>query len=62
MALITEAKPEKNFNPLSESLIAINSSKLAPAQKALSPSLFKTITLAVGFFPNFSISVASIFN
>ena len=44
MALITFAKPEKNFFPSSKFVIATNSSKDAPAQKALSPSDFKITT------------------
>ena len=44
MALITFANPEKNCFPCSKFWIATNSSKEAPAQKAFSPSDFKTIT------------------
>ena len=44
IALITLAKPEKNFLPSSKSAIDNNSSKEAPAQNALVPSLFKIIS------------------
>jgi hypothetical protein len=45
------ANPEKNFVPFSGVLIATNSSKDAPAQKALSPALFNTITFMLSSSP-----------
>jgi hypothetical protein len=45
MALRTLAKPPKNFFEVSKSLISKSSSKLAPAQNALSPSDFSKIIL-----------------
>ena len=48
---ITLANPEKNTFPVSASLIFINSSKLAPAQKVRVPPLFKIITLTLLFDP-----------
>jgi hypothetical protein len=39
MALRTLAKPPKNFFEVSKSLISKSSSKLAPAQNALSPKI-----------------------
>ena len=45
--MITFAKPEKNAFPVERSEIELSSSKLAPAQKVLSPDDFKILT----FFP-----------
>ena len=50
-ALITWAKPEKNFFPVDKSLIEINSSKLAPAQNAFSPADLRMMTLTSSFDP-----------
>jgi hypothetical protein len=55
IALITAAKPEKNFFPISKSAIEVSSSKEAPAQNVFSPPLFKTMTFVSLCFPAFSI-------
>jgi hypothetical protein len=51
-ALITFAKPEKKIFPVSKSLMEINSSKLAPAQKAFSPSDLRTMTFTSSLCPS----------
>ena len=58
MALITSAKPLKNSRPVSASSMASSSSKLAPAQKALPPSLRSTITRTSGSLPASSMAWA----
>jgi hypothetical protein len=60
MALITIAKPRKNFFPSSSLLIAISSSKLAPAQKALSPAERSTMTVACLSCPALSMASAKL--
>ena len=56
------AKPEKKVLPVSRLSIEISSSKLAPAQNALSPEDFRKITLTSSRFPNEVIVCAISFN
>ena len=58
-ALITLANPEKKVFPVFMSFIEINSSKLAPAQKARSPADFNIITVTFLFVPASVIVVAN---
>jgi len=58
MALMTLANPEKNTFPVSASLIAISSLKLAPAQKVRSPPLLRMMTFTSGLLPTSVIVLA----
>ena len=62
IALITLANPEKNTFPVAASLIFMSSLKLAPAQKVLSPPLFRTITFIASFCPASEIVFANFAN
>ena len=59
MAFMTLANPEKNTFPVSASLMAMSSLKLAPAQKVLSPPLLRMMTFTSSLFPTSVIVLAS---
>ena len=59
---ITFANPEKKISPVSSLSIPISSSKLAPAQKVLSPLDLMMITFASLFLLSSVILSASFFN